>query len=142
MRALEWFLPVGRIRRRVFWLGYALPMTVVSFVFTVRPAFAELRIVASQAPIAALDPLDLALWALQLWPWYVGTARRLHDVGWSGGWAAAYWEWLLAFPLMPGTAILPAALPLLLGGVALFVVAGLRPGQDGPNRYGPDPRAA
>lgn len=110
-------------------------------------------------------PLDLLRWDLQwfadqtvrlvvLLPMFALVARRLHDQGISGWWAVLllpfppinlYQSYRAVFavqnpawlhepnPLAPWT---PWLLVIMIGLMILL----LRPGQRGPNRFGPDPR--
>lgn len=71
--------------------------------------------------LAMLLPL-LAVGAFAAtWSFFALTAKRLHDVGWSG--------WLSALVLLPG-----------IGAWMVCLVMILVPGQKGANRYGPEPR--
>ncbi len=90
-------------------------------------------------------------------------ARRLHDIGKTGWWILV-WVVIFVFGLIPlfvggGIFIVDwlvggergSFIPLLVGGivtlvvvlaVAVWVIVWMaRQGQDGPNQYGPDPRA-
>jgi uncharacterized membrane protein YhaH (DUF805 family) len=92
---------------------------------------------------------------------FAAVVRRLHDVGWSGRWMAAYLLLVLAFiaffyywryamihdPYGPDNASLFRFMPLIMIfglamngiGLLLFIVC-LLPGTAGPNRHGPDPK--
>ncbi|RTE89876.1 DUF805 domain-containing protein [Bradyrhizobium sp. LVM 105] len=90
--------------------------------------------------------LKLAATALMLWTYLAIVVKRLHDRDKSA------W-WLLAYFVLPGLYNqfedrLPDTywmLPLALGGVILsvaaFVETGFLRGTQGPNRFGPDPKA-
>ena len=88
---------------------------------------------------------------------FAATVRRLHDVGWGGGWMAAwlvllaghtafffYWRYALTMgerwdmfdylPLILGAGFAMAGLGLMV--VILCVLDGTA----GPNRHGPDPK--
>ena len=95
-------------------------------------------------------PLLGFLLGIVLWiPRISVTTRRLHDVGKSGWWQL----WLVLLALVPwivviasqGTnslvgPILIAPLALDAGLAIMFVVWLTRKGDEGPNKYGPDPR--
>lgn len=67
------------------------------------------------------SPLNAIVSLLLLVPNLAVAVRRLHDVGRSGWW------------------LLIALVPLL--GILVLLIWALRPGEDGPNRFGTDPRA-
>lgn len=68
---------------------------------------------ASNGPLAAIWSLVILLPAISV------LVRRLHDTGRSG-----WWYWILLVPLV---------------GVLLLLWWLTRPGDQGPNAYGPDP---
>jgi uncharacterized membrane protein YhaH (DUF805 family) len=74
--------------------------------------------------VLALAVAVVAVLALAL-PAIAVAVRRLHDLGWSGWWYLAQ--------LIP-----------IVGGVAALVmlIAFMMRGNEGPNKYGPDPLAA
>ncbi len=102
----------GRARRSEYW-RFLLFLTAVSVVLTT--VIGGLHTVAGPATAALL-----ALLLLSVAPLVAVRVRRLHDVGRSG--------WWLLIGLVP-----------LLGALVLLVFD-LLPGQDGPNRFGADPR--
>jgi uncharacterized membrane protein YhaH (DUF805 family) len=92
---------------------------------------------------------------------FAAVVRRLHDVGWSGRWMAAYLLMMLAFiafffywryglihdPDGRENVSLFRLMPLLMlfslamNGIGLLVfILCLLPGTAGPNRYGADPK--
>jgi uncharacterized membrane protein YhaH (DUF805 family) len=92
---------------------------------------------------------------------FAATVRRLHDVGWSGRWMAAYVAMMLGFITfalywrygilhrpygqqnIPLVRLMPLlmALGLAMDGLGLLVfILSLLDGTPGPNRYGPDPK--
>jgi uncharacterized membrane protein YhaH (DUF805 family) len=85
---------------------------------------------------------------------FAAAVRRLHDVGWSGRWMAAYVALALAFfafifyqRYSPSDAMLFRLFPvmalvvLVTNCIALTVfIVCLLPGTAGPNQYGPDPK--
>ena len=83
--------PFGRIRRREFWLGFAV-------------------VVASSFVIGAIPAIGQSLGFVLLWPQVVIHVKRLHDFGWSG--------WILLVPFSLN--VLTIALMLLSGGVPIL----------------------
>ena len=94
------------------------------------------------------------LWLLALVPLALAS-KRLHDIGKSGWWqllplggfilvflilfsAGAYFESLWPMSLME----LLVSLVLFLGSIVLLIVWLAKKGDEGPNKYGPDPRQA
>lgn len=152
--------PFGRVSRRGLWLGYLLTFTVllVSAYFGDKALAARQAFVLPDQLIALQPALDIAggplLLAVVLFvPWVTGMMilKRLHDRGFGG--LMLVWKmvvlgglvWLAfnANGLVGGQmgdivaigALVVAALMILR---ALIIVL-LLPGQDGENRYGPDP---
>lgn len=150
------FSAKGRLRRRDYALGglflivspvvfAALGMVCVHFMMGRAAEFAPgVQDVAHQLAISTLERFDISTeraivtWAEALamfmpllmvgafaatWSFFALTAKRFHDVGWSG--------WLSALVLLPG-----------IGAWMIYLVMIFIPGQAGPNRYGPDPKAA
>ena len=77
-------------------------------------------------------------------------SRRLHDIGKSGWWQILPLGGLIlglflrseaAFWLMGPMALL-VSLVLFLGSIVLLIVWLAKKGDEGPNKYGPDPRQA
>ena len=101
----------GRARRSEYW-WFVLLNSLVS------TALARLSQIGGGS---ALFEALASLWALALFiPGLAVTWRRLHDIGKSGR------NWLWVF------------LPVV-GWIILLVYAA-RPGQEGPNQYGPNPK--
>jgi uncharacterized membrane protein YhaH (DUF805 family) len=151
--------PFGRVSRRGFWLGY-----VALFVWLL--ALARFADMATQFRLpldsALLEPfawaIDLAggpftLAVLVLLPWITTMMilKRLHDRGFGG--LMLVWKLALliglAWVALNARAIAPApwggVLELVCGGIALLMVLRVLAivmffaGQEGDNRYGPDP---
>jgi len=126
----------GRIGRKAFWIAAAL-LVVAGMILNLLPVV---------GPLAAL--------AL-IYPWTCVLAKRLHDAGRSG--------WLVLIPAAPsaasgvlalfaalamgnvataGAAFATAGLALSVSmiaaliGLGFLLWAGLKPGDDAPNRYG------
>jgi len=138
---VTWFSPRGRIGRGEFWLGYVLPLSVLSLPVLVvlsqeiwrmgavvllvlledQPdALAMLHELMLDMPPPALPRFFMALagWLLVQVLGLVGAAKRWHDLGQSG-----WWSWLLPVPVV--------------GWVVGFLVLGCLPGQREANRFGP-----
>ncbi|MGZ2743331.1 DUF805 domain-containing protein [Burkholderia stagnalis] len=107
----------GRARRAEYWYFALLTFIVSIACQLVTMAGGSENTIALLLAIAALL-VSLAL----VVPSISVTVRRLHDVGRSG--------WFLLIALIP-----------IVGGIILFVWMCSR-GNDGPNRFGPDPLAA
>ncbi|MGO8797837.1 MAG: DUF805 domain-containing protein [Roseiarcus sp.] len=113
----------GRARRSEYWwfaLFSTILLTVVvtiaeTLIFTTLKADGSISIVGMLAgAVAGL------VWLAMIVPSLAVSIRRLHDLGWSG------W-WLLA---------------LLIPFVSIVMIIGfMMRGNDGPNKYGPDPLA-
>jgi uncharacterized membrane protein YhaH (DUF805 family) len=92
-------------------------------------------------------PLRLAIGLASFVPTLAVCVRRLHDVGWSGGWVAAVWavtavtNMIVAIAITPpaAAAVLIVAALIQLGALAVLLILCARAGTPGPNHYGPDP---
>lgn len=152
--------PFGRVSRRGLWLGYLLTFTVL----IVGAWFGDKALAARQAFVLppqlialqpALDiaggPLLLAVAVLVPWATAMMILKRLHDRGFGG--LLLVWKMVLLAALIwlafnadrfageqTGDVIAIAALVIaaLMVLRALIIVLFL-PGQDGENRFGPDP---
>lgn len=144
----------GRTRRADYW---PFALTLLSL------WFADLIVEIVAIPFRFGSPIahGYALIALFVLLAFAATVRRLHDVGWSGRWMAAYCALILGFIAtffywrygvvhhpygQPNPALLPL-MPLLMiislamNGLGLLVfILSLLDGTAGPNRYGPDPK--
>lgn len=126
----------GRSRRTEFWV----------FVLVVLVG----QLLANYVDSAARNPALLgrmrsaeALFTLvALVPTAAVSVRRLHDLGRSGWWmvvlAVPYALWLAT---ASGSAINSAALLAFAVAALVLLVLLVQPGQNGPNRYGHDPKA-
>jgi uncharacterized membrane protein YhaH (DUF805 family) len=103
----------GRIPRRTYWLHGVLSLLLVGV------AFDGLMTIARIDPDTANGVISLAL----LWPLIAVSAKRQHDFNFSAWWALIHF--------------VPA-----VGSIILLLADGAMPGTNGPNRFGPDPRAA
>jgi uncharacterized membrane protein YhaH (DUF805 family) len=129
--------PSGRISRRQFWLHGMLVIVVCDLLLTWIPLIGQL--------------LALAL----LWGSICIGFKRFHDVGYPGWWSLvsivpffasavlfslSFYFYNLAGLLWLLTEVL-AGIGLLIA-LAQLIFVYIRPGQQGPNQYGPDPLAA
>lgn len=115
----------GRAPAAEFWLFY-LALAIVNaviFVALLLPALITMDPVTQEPGVlGSIGSTLLAIVMLgTLVPVVAAAVRRLHDTGKSG------WFYLLC--LVP-----------LVGAIALIVLLAL-PGEPGPNRFGPDPKA-
>ncbi|WP_244666432.1 DUF805 domain-containing protein [Myceligenerans indicum] len=122
----------GRARRSEYWwytLAYTIVVLLIEAIF-IFPAIGQMSTAAAENPGAAQMPamgvvgyvilgiLSLAL----LLPSLAVTVRRLHDSDKSG--------FFILLGLIP-----------FVGGIIVLVMV-ILPGTVGPNRFGPDPKAA
>jgi uncharacterized membrane protein YhaH (DUF805 family) len=125
-RVGAWYLPRGRMGRRRWWTAYVLPLLAAGGVVWAADLATGVATLDSGAQNPALRVwyafgwISTAYWPLVLVPMTAAWAVRLHDRGLPA------W-WLLA-NAVPG-----------LGSAGLLVVAGLLPGEDTANLYGPPP---
>ncbi|MFC4627883.1 DUF805 domain-containing protein [Promicromonospora alba] len=115
----------GRARAAEYWLFYlALAIVnVVIFVALLLPALITMDPVTQEPGVLGMIGSTLLAIVMlgTLVPLLAAAVRRLHDTGKSG------WFYLLC--LVP-----------FVGGIILIVLLAL-PGEPGPNRFGPDPKA-
>jgi uncharacterized membrane protein YhaH (DUF805 family) len=154
--------PSGRVSRRGLWLGYLLTFAVLGAAayFGDKALAARGGFVLPEQLIAlqpALDiaggPLLLAVFVLVPWATAMMVLKRLHDRGFGGlllvwkvlvlgalGWLA--WN---AEGLVPGDAGRLIAIGALAVGALMILRAAIivlfLAGQEGENRFGPDPLA-
>ncbi len=121
---MTWYVPRGRITRRVFWLHYVLPFFLLSaraLAVDVSFGYTSLDVAAaeSQASFAIeYGPFVTGVGVLTIVPSIASQVTRLHDQGRSA--------WWLLLNLLP-----------FFGQVALLALCGFVPGQPVPNTYGP-----
>jgi uncharacterized membrane protein YhaH (DUF805 family) len=108
----------GRLRRSDFWLFSALVFAAMVTSAGVAGELLGVDIANPMDPRAIL--IQLSAIALFMWPNLAVCAKRLHDRGQSGWW------------------ILISFLPVI-GNVWMVVNLGVMRGDEGPNRYGPEP---
>jgi uncharacterized membrane protein YhaH (DUF805 family) len=112
----------GRARRTEFWL-FALFIFIVEVVYGIVLGVTGGFNSSGPGPVAGLVMGVFSLFFLAiLIPSLAVTFRRLHDTDRSA--------WWLLISLIPG-----------IGGIVLFVFY-LLPGTNGPNKFGPDPKAS
>ncbi len=133
----------GRSRRMEFWMFQLLYWLVSMFLFLLlfsgywRSALFD-DSSATVVPPTTEFPAMLIMGFGMMSIWYLGTlvpmmavtVRRLHDRGVSGWWYAGL--------LIAG--FLPLVNLLILPGYLVLLVFLLLPGQEGPNKWGPDPK--
>jgi uncharacterized membrane protein YhaH (DUF805 family) len=119
----------GRIGRGKYWLGILVTILVTGAAFAAAFSFIDVQSLANSDP-EAMDPqatqqMLLLMYAAMIPGAYISLAvfaKRLHDMGYTG--------WLSLLSLVP------------LVGIVMFFWMGFAGGKEGPNEYGPDPRAA
>lgn len=152
--------PTGRVSRRGLWLGFLLTFAVlgVAAYFGDKALAARGGVTLPSALIAlqpALDiaggPLLLAVFVLVPWATAMMVLKRLHDRGFGGlllvwkavvlaglGWLA--WNAEALVPGATGGLIALAALVIAAMMVLrMLIIVLFLAGQDGENRFGPDP---
>ncbi len=154
--------PYGRVSRRGFWLGY-----VLTFAFLLVGAYFADQVLLEDAPIRLPDLLEPLQWALEmaggpvtlavvvLIPWVAAmmVLKRLHDRGFGGlilvwklvavivlCWLAYSAHTFIAGPTGMTVEIIAAIVALLMV-LRLVIIVLFLAGQDGDNRFGPDPLA-
>lgn len=137
----------GRTNRKDYWLKCVLPIIALQF-----GIFAGLIFLSGFVPITyetaqlIINGSNLALTAATLAP----TVRRYHDIGLSGytlvGFGVAFFtvNYVFKSAMHSGTdgIAIMSFLLLVAATILQFYLLGLRPGQDGENEFGPDPRKA
>jgi uncharacterized membrane protein YhaH (DUF805 family) len=116
----QWYVRRGRVDRRTWWLHYALPIGLLTFLASLADASFgyDGLVTTATATTYDLGPLTTAIGLLTLVPSLSANVCRLHDRG-----ASAWWLLLLVVPLA--------------GPLVLFVLLAVLRGDRGPNRYGP-----
>lgn len=153
----QWFSFRGRIGRKVFWLGYVVPLILASIVAATLDLSLGMTAYrgedAMPGEYAQVSPISSLVGLLSIWPSLAGTIKRLHDRDRSGWWIGGYYLSSVVLVMLvammgamnPGnfTAVVT---PLVIGGIIMFayfiwllVETGFLRGTMGPNRYGPDP---
>jgi uncharacterized membrane protein YhaH (DUF805 family) len=121
-----YFSPNGRAGRLSYNLFFFVPLLLTSVV---------IGFFSARNPESALVVI-VAFLLLTLWPMFVMTTKRLHDVGLSGWWLLVVWGASL------GLKLLLVRYGPIYGHLVTLVVAMLFvswPGTNGPNRYGAKP---
>lgn len=162
---MSWLSFRGRIPRRVFWLGYVLPIIVISIVAGVLDQALGMEGVKGGPGLeaygfnhgAGYGPIGGITTLLMFWPGLAGSVKRLHDRDRSGWWIGFFYLMLpvfiaLSFLTMFGAATAGAEVagPMIVGfglflivfgiyALWMIVETGFLRGTMGPNRFGPDP---
>lgn len=156
---MSWLSFSGRIGRQRFWLGYVLPLFLISIVLTGISTFLVLA-TGPKGQFQTVSPIMPLLNLLLLWPWLAGTVKRLHDRDRSGWWVLIFY----ALGVLPWFALVAvffagvsmhgqvagSGMPLMMVAMALgafgvvvgiwmLAELGFLRGTVGPNRFGPDP---
>jgi uncharacterized membrane protein YhaH (DUF805 family) len=114
----QWYMSRGRIRRRVYWLHYVLPIVASSIVAAVVDRTFDLWLVQPSATQSGVGALSLVVGVTTLVPSFSAFVTRLHDLGHS-----AWWMLWVFFPFV--------------GALLLFVETGFVAGSSDDNQYGP-----
>lgn len=148
----------SRIPRKRYWLSYILPALAIYFVAAILDT-----IITAGSP-ERVSPVQLLVSLFFLWPSFAIAAKRLHDRGMSGWWAAfanaivpvvvlavaAYWYYTTKMKAPDGTLDAPPdptiglvlaliCLALMLAWLFFTVQIAFIRGQTGANKYGEDP---
>ena len=128
--------PSGRISRRQFWLHGVLPLIGASILLGWIPIIGQL--------------ISLAL----LWAGICLAFKRFHDLGYPGWYSLVYLVPMIAAGILVGLSFylfgfahvfwLLAEILWAVGaliGLAQLIFVYVRVGEEGPNKYGPDPLA-
>lgn len=152
----QWLSFQGRIGRKIFWLGYILPLFAASIVASILDAALGLAPGGDAMPAdgSEIGPVGGLVSLLSIWPSLAGSIKRLHDRDRSGWWIGGFYLFAAAVAASALLAVV-VSMPqggsgaasvtlvgsvLLLGyGLWLIVETGFLRGTPGPNRYGPDP---
>jgi uncharacterized membrane protein YhaH (DUF805 family) len=153
----QWFSFRGRIGRKVFWLGYIVPLIIASIVAGALDASLGLAAyrgeMAMPADAAQFSPISSLVSLLSIWPSLAGTIKRLHDRDRSGWWIGGFYLLSAIFgsvafmmAMMNPESAAAVGMPIMVGGIVmlayviwLLVETGFLRGTVGPNRFGPDP---
>lgn len=152
----QWLSFRGRIGRKTFWLGYAVPLLLLSIVAQVLDIALGFVPIGDAVPAeqGTAGPIGAVVGLLSIWPAFAGAIKRLHDRDRSGWWIGLYYLLAAMFALLTimgafaasatggfGVIALAVVLGVLVLGMALWLLVeiGFLRGTPGPNRYGPDP---
>lgn len=121
-----WYVRTGRISRRTWWLQYFLPLAALGVLATIADialGFGAARgetTETSASFFVSFGWITLVVALATLVPALTSQAARLHDRGLSA--------WWLLLHLLP-----------VIGQLALLILVGFLPGDQGANDYGPAP---
>jgi len=157
VEAALWLSLRGRVPRSTYWLWFIVPgyaITLLASGLDALTGAAPTNAIA-EAYRSFLGETALSLSALPgpisnitvlayFWPFTAGSVKRLHDLGASGWFWAAYMVVALgswAIFLVSPRSVLTVALVVLatLVGLVFSVCVYFVPGTPGPSQYGPDP---
>lgn len=157
----------GRARRREYW-SFSCACIVISMVLSIvytiglivqRVDYGYFDIVSGSSDyigflfhgegwVSVVAYVLIAFSVASILPWYALVVRRLHDVGLSGYWALFFLLSIVSpivdiihvdsFALKTTFLVIETIIDWFI--VALWVVFGCFKGQEGENKYGPDPK--
>ena len=89
----SWLSFRGRIGRKVFWLGYVLPLMAVSIIASVLDVSFGFMPMGDAVPADAtpMGPVSGLVSLLSIWPSLAGAIKRLHDRDRSGWWIGGFY---------------------------------------------------
>ena len=148
---LFYFSPEGRISRLRYWIGYVLPVVMITSTLLIAGGVAQAK--ENYSLVGLFEVLSRLFLFVMSWPFFAVLIRRIHDRGKPG--------WTVLLPVVAGALAVaavraggkmasPGAVGIAIGiaGVVFLAVLiwfliefGLMRGTVGPNRYGPDPAA-
>ncbi len=121
---MGWFSFTGRIRRKTWWLGYVLPIAVISIIGAALDTQSGMVVWVFWDPTtmtyATVGPFGIAAAVISFFGGLAGQVKRWHDRDKSGWWV------LINF------------IPFI-GWLWATIELGFLRGTMGPNRFGPDP---
>lgn len=133
---MKWFLDAlgkyavfqGRSRRKEYWYFF-LFFVLISVLFTLLD-----MLLGTYSSRYQLGLFSSVFSLATIVPWVALSARRLHDIGYSGKWL---WVILLCIPVMLVNLVIGILLTFVL--TIAFAVAALVDSDLGTNKYGPAP---
>ena len=138
----QYFVFSGRARRSEYWFFFLFEIEIAIVIGLYRITLRDSNI------YQWLSTIETIITTAILIPRFTLGWRRLHDIGKSGGWAIFDVAYTYLFEIIPDSAYDDdSSLILLLLCVVviwkiIYIIWMAREGQSGPNKYGPDPKAA